>query len=433
MTHELECTTLGAWKINSTAGQMRQLLTLISFGALLLGMVSGCSDSNNSGNGKNAELNRILDFDNYTWTEIDSGSHWEPRAGLRALELDGRFFVMGGRTPRPPMTDPPIPGDSDIWSDVWVSEDRGVSWREILGTGGEHWAPRAYFQALVKDEWLYVLGGQDYSLVELPFCAGQPPEICPPFVSQSQFFNDVWRSKDGVSWDMMTDNAGWAGRAGLSAALLGDEMFVLGGSTNDDTAIIGGPPTRIYYNDVWKSRDGSSWTRVTESAPWAARAGAVLITKGEYLYLLGGEFGFLCEPQPDCELPYFNDVWRSMDGANWEQVTGSAGWSPRPGHQCGVIQDNFICFGGFGLPANPTDVWVSEDGADWELLDEAPWNARSPEDIKYDFDIIVTDADSVDPRPAIYTFGGDRETFDFSDPLNYLRIDDDVWIFTLPE
>ena len=25
---------------------------------------------------------------------------------------------------------------------------------------------------------------------------------------------------------------------------------------------------------------------------------------------LGCEDGFLCEPQPNCELPYFNDVWR---------------------------------------------------------------------------------------------------------------------------
>ena len=412
---------------------MQRLTGYIVLIFLSLQTMSGCSDGNNSNGDKNAELNRILDFNNYSWEEVAAGNRWEPRAGLQALELGDRFYVMGGRTPRPPMTVPPIPGDSEIWSDVWVSEDRGASWEKILDTGGDHWAARAYFKALVKDDWLYVLGGQDFNLIELPFCAGQPPEICPPFVSQSQFFNDVWRSKDGINWEAMTNSAGWEGRAGLSAAVLGDEIYVLGGSTNDDTAIVGGPPTRIYYNDVWKSRDGANWTRVADNAPWAARAGAVLVTKGDYLYLLGGEFGFLCEPQPDCQLPYFNDVWRTLDGVKWEQVTDSAGWSPRPGHQCGVLQDNLVCFGGFGLPSNPVDVWVSEDGANWSLLDQAPWNARSPEDIKYDFDIVVTDPDSIDPRPAIFTFGGDRETFDFNDPLNYLRIDDDVWIFTLPE
>ena len=39
---------------------------------------------------------------------------------------------------------------------------------------------------------------------------------------------------------------------------------------------------------------------------------------------------------------------------------------------------------------------------------------------------------SLDPAPAIFTFGGDRETFDFDDPENYLRIDDDIWKLSLP-
>ena len=29
----------------------------------------------------------------------------------------------------------------------------------------------------------------------------------------------------------------------------------------------------------------------------------------------------------------------------------------------------------------------------------------------------------------IITVGGDRETFDFTDPENYLRVDNDVWSF----
>ena len=172
---------------------------------------------------------------------------------------------------------------------------------------------------------------------------------------------------------------------------------------------------------------------MTDSAAWPERAGAELVTRGDYLYLLGGEVGFRCEPQPDCEPPYFNDVWRSKDGIKWEQVTAAAQWSARPGHQCGVIRERFVCFGGFGEPENPVDVWVSEDAEDWQLLTNPPWNAQSAEEIKYDFDIIVTDSDSLNPRPAIYTFGGDRETFDFDDPLNYLRVDNDVWRFTNPD
>ena len=31
--------------------------------------------------------------------------------------------------------------------------------------------------------------------------------------------------------------------------------------------------------------------------------------------------------------------------------------------------------------------------------------------------------------PAIFTFGGERETFNFADPLNYRNVDRDVWRF----
>ena len=149
------------------------------------------------------------------------------------------------------------------------------------------------------------------------------------------------------------------------------------------------------------------------------------VVKYGYMILLGGEDGFLCEPQPNCELPYFNDVWRSRDGASWELVTDSAGWSPRPGHQCAVVHDNIVCFGGFGLPENPMDVWVSPDGAVWEQVSDSPWNAVDPEEVKYDFEGFAV-------GDVIFTFGGDRETFDFGDPDNYLRVDNDVWRYALP-
>ena len=242
---------------------------LLSFISLLTLACSDSSDSPKPGQ----RLDRLTDFESYIWREVPAGPRWEPRAGLQALELDGSFYLFGGRTPRPPSMPNPIPGDSDIYNDVWISEDRGETWQQLLPSGGDHWAPRAYFKSVSKDGYLYVVGGQDYELVELPFCAGQPADICPPFVSNSNFFNDVWRSSDGVNWQQMTSDAPWEGRAGLSVAALGDEIFILGGSKNDDVVFTGGPPTRIYFNDVWKSTDGREWELVTDNAPWPARAG----------------------------------------------------------------------------------------------------------------------------------------------------------------
>ena len=252
-----------------------------------------------------------------SWTKVygDDPSGWTGRAGLQAVQLRGDFYVMGGRTPDPTQFNP---FGSILWNDVWKSSDLGHSWR-ALGTAP--WAARGYFQAVTKDGAMYVLGGQNLSAGP-----GQP----------SQFFNDVWKSYDGKNWTQLTPSAPWKGRAGLSAIVFGDYIYVMGGSNGDDVAI--GGSGRELFNDVWRSCDGKSWQQVTADAAWSPRAGAAVVKKDGYLYLLGGEDGFLCTVGPaGLQCPYFNDVWRSRNGAAWELVTPSAAWSPRPGHQAQVL------------------------------------------------------------------------------------------------
>jgi hypothetical protein len=385
-----------------------------------------------------------LDFDTYDWQLVNPRAPWAARAGLQVVELRGALYLMGGRTPIDPAL-VPVPGASVLWSDVWKSSDLGSSWEEVLpGGGAGHWPARAYFQALEHRGALVVLGGQNFNLVPNPGCAFLPPGVpcVPPLVPRSDFFNDVWASADGVNWQQLTAKAPWAGRAGLSAISFRGEIFVMAGSFNDDPAIVGGPPVRVYFNDVWKSRDGRQWELVTAKAPWAPRAGGVLVAKDGFMWMIGGEDGFLCDPsRPDRCPPYFNDVWRSRDGRQWQRVTPAAPWSPRPGHQVVVVHDHFVLFGGFGIspdpsdpfrPSNPTDMWTSRDGAQWSKLANPPWNAGGPADIKYDFKALTVRATRSGPSQQVLTFGGDRETFDFGDPLNHLRVDADVWRWAWP-
>ncbi|MGB5759800.1 MAG: hypothetical protein WBM50_22995 [Acidimicrobiales bacterium] len=378
-------------------------------------------------------------FDDYGWTEINGEAPWGPRAGLEAVSVRGDFYLLGGRTPNPWVAPPegPIPGDSTIWGDVWKSSDRGESWERILETDdANHWPARAYHEVVVKRGRMYVLGGQNFGLAPNPACDFDPG-CFPRFLSTSEFFSDVWSSRDGIHWKELTAEAPWQGRAGLSAIVFRGEIYVMGGSFNDDPDVIGGPPTRVLFNDVWKSRNGRDWVQLTDAAPWAARAGADLLVKNGYIYLLGGEFGFAGFPPP-----YFNDVWRTRDGSHWELVTESAGWSPRPGHTCDVLRNTMVCFGGFGQstdpsdpfkPSNPMDVWTSRDGAAWTQVSDSPWNATSAAEIKYDYDTVVAPAGPGVRGRAIYTFGGDRETFDFFDPLQWLNVDDEVWRYAGPQ
>jgi hypothetical protein len=403
------------------------LMIVLAFGA--------CEPSPTQSRGE-GEVSPVSESARYSaheagWMEVTGDADWADRAGLQAVRIGDAFYVMGGRTPRPPAGPVVLPGDSDLWSDVGRSRDRGETWTQVNdGSGADHWPARAYFQAVTRRGQMYVLGGQDFELIPNPTPGCIPPG-CPPFISTSQFFNDVWVSRDGEEWRLVTDAAEWGPRAGLTSVVLRDEIYVFGGSFNDDPAVIGGPPLRVYFNDVWKSRDGHTWELLTDHAPWAPRAGAAAVVKDGYIYLLGGEEGFICQPVGFCTPPYFNDVWRTRDGVSWELVTASAEWSPRPGHQAEVIGDRIYLFGGFGhsqdptdpfAAANPMDVWSSTDGRDWRLVSGAPWQAADPGEIKYDFA-------AVSAFGSIFTFGGDRETFDFFDLTNYLRIDSDVWRF----
>ena len=368
-------------------------------------------------------------FESYEWTEIRPTQffnplHWEPRAGLQAVELHNRLFIIAGRSPK--NTD--IPRDSLIHGDVWVSDDLGVNWVELLedAESAGLWRNRAYFEAVTQGSHMYILGGQNFIAVPTPpfVCDTWPPVAgpCPDFITVSDFFNDVWRSSDGVTWEEMTDQAPWEARAGLSAASFKGKLWVVAGSQNDDASI--GGLDRKFFNDVWYSNDGSEWHSATMNAPWEARAGGVALVKGGWLYLLGGEKGFT-DPAD-----YFNDLWRTKDGEHWELVTDSAGWSPRPGHKCAVLANHFVCMGGFGFPFNPMDIWVSKDGASWKQVSASPWNATSPDDIRYDFDMLTVKGGMGGQKPSIFTFGGDRETFILPPEVNFFRVENDVWSYS---
>ena len=196
------------------------------------------------------------DFGSYDWTVVKPNtppgpSSWAARAGLQAVELRNSVFVMGGRTPLEPLALPGLPFPiplSIIWQDVWRSDDRGATWAQVTPSAG--WPARAYFQAVTKGGEMFVLGGQNFKAGPGAGCApGQP--------SCSDFFNDVWSSRDGTDWKQLTPHAGWETRAGLSAIVHRGQIYVLGGSQNDDASTVpGAPPSRKYFNDVWKSKDG---------------------------------------------------------------------------------------------------------------------------------------------------------------------------------
>ena len=52
--------------------------------------------------------------------------------------------------------------------------------------------------------------------------------------------------------------------------------------------LLGGYNIVNFYNDVWKSEDGTNWSLVTADAPWTARRSHQVVVREGSLYLLGG-------------------------------------------------------------------------------------------------------------------------------------------------
>lgn len=171
-----------------------------------------------------------------------------------------------------------------------------------------------------------------------------------------------------VSWDSTPVQEIWSARAKTTSLVFDNKLWIFGGGNPDDA--VSAP-----NNDVWSSSDGSTWTRVLESAPWAKRYGHVSVVFDGKMWVMGGYGGF------NGSFVYFNDVWSSSDGVNWTEVTSTAEWTPRSSFS-GVVFDNQIwILGGCTslLNCSSSEVWSSQDGSTWtQNASSVTWGPNYP-------------------------------------------------------
>ncbi|CAJ1436127.1 unnamed protein product [Effrenium voratum] len=153
---------------------------------------------------------------------------------------------------------------------------------------------------------------------------------------------------------------------------------------NDDGCIflMGGQTFSTFFNDVWKSCDGAdSWSLVTKQAAWPARAGLGGTLHKKKLFVAGGCHDDV-KYDPGLFRKFYSDVWSSSDGEHWELVTSNPGWKGRSGPRLvSFKEDLYIIAGevGFTTKTQLGDVWSSkDDGKTWAQLTPAPaFSARS--------------------------------------------------------
>lgn len=265
-----------------------------------------------------------------------------PRDGAGALVHNGRMWLLGGWNPKDKVHFPRICN-----SEVWSSTD-GADW--ALECAQAPWEGRHCAGYVVHDGRMWVVGGD---------------------CNQGHFQNDVWASDDGHKWDCICERVPWAPRGLHHTVAFAGYIWVMGGQTKP----IGvQPPPEQLHRDVWRSRDGATWELVNNAAPWPHRGmiGGSAVHR-DRIWLLGG--GTYDTPRTPVRV-FHNDSWSTADGRNWQRHNQACLWPARQYHEVAVFDDRLWVLEGWDGHANRKDVWHSADGVEWQELPDTPWAPR---------------------------------------------------------
>ncbi len=301
----------------------------------------------------------------YTWELVNATADFAARDGAGALVFQDRMWLLGGWNPSDRVNFPMICN-----SEVWSSTD-GASWTEEVAEApweGRHTAGYAVFL-----DQMWVLGGDPI---------------------QGHYQPDAWSSEDGLSWTEQVAELPWGERVLHHTAVLGDTIYVMGGQTLPQ--FTSADEESVFYNDVWSSTDGVTWTQVLEEAPWEPRGmiGGSAVLDGKIWLLGGGTYDTPDYPYRN----YYNDVWSSPDGVTWTQVLDEAPWEPRQYHDVAAFDGKLWVLEGYDGTGNRSDVWYSADGVSWYEVADTPWAARHASSVfVYDGSLWVVAGNNMTP------------------------------------
>ena len=149
--------------------------------------------------------NQIWASDNGTsWILLSNSPPWDSRDWPGLLTFQNKLWLIGGGINY-------NTEESFYYNDIWNSSD-GVDW--TLVNGNASWPGRYWFNSIVYDEKMWILGGWNY------------------FHNNNEFYgnqNDIWYSEDGANWTKLMA-ATWPQRHAMFSWLNEyDEMFVSSG------------------------------------------------------------------------------------------------------------------------------------------------------------------------------------------------------------
>ncbi|MCH9705066.1 MAG: hypothetical protein K0U15_02925, partial [Proteobacteria bacterium] len=177
---------------------------------------------------------------------------------------DGALLVFGGQA------------NGNYSENVWVNT--GVladdDWRELTSTG---YPAGEFREAVFYAGDIYVLGGVD----------------------SNGILDEVWRSKDGVSWQLV-GNLPDGGRREPGLAVLNNKMVLFGGRAN----VLYGDGANV--SSIWESIDGINWQLLSSNGLPDSVDGVTYAVMDNILYVVS-----------KADAAALRNLWSTGDGTNW--------------------------------------------------------------------------------------------------------------------
>ena len=187
-------------------------------------------------------------------------------------------------------------------------------------------------------------------------------------------------------------------RDGHTSVVAGSNIYVIGGRTQIARRFV----PEIIDNEVWRSSDGGdTWDRLEPSDPakrFPARYLHSSVVRGGEIYVIAGDSGGANT--------HGNDVWKSADGKDWTQATGTSNrFIARNSHGSAVLGDDIYVVNGTQALGNPIEIRKSTNGGtSWTSLMLRMSGTSAGTNIgRYDFGLEVLEN-------ALYIMGGRDST-----------------------
>jgi len=282
----------------------------------------------------------------------DAISYFSPWGGVfrSFITHDSLIWRIGGHD---------YDGSNDIWNTLtakeWTMKMRNAAFSAryghvVLSFNGYIWViagsgSSTVYKSANGTVWQLVNSSAPFSGIG---CAG-----C---VHNSRMYislgKKVWSSVDGITWDEETTNAEFPTRERHTMTSHAGGMWIIGGFDGVST----------FYNDVWYSDTGATWTEITTPTLSARAMHTAEVYDGK-LWVIGGRGGAGAT---------YNDV-HYLDSGTWTQATASAAFAARYAHSSFVYDSKLWVISGVNAGGSLLyDVFDTTDGAAWALVFDGP-------------------------------------------------------------